>query len=622
MSDDSLIYGIPKKDLIKDPIQLENGTYYNFKTYNLYVPNEVSADTSAYIYYPGSGGSGHDDKIINNIINTGNTQQIIVIPDDPYRDRKTDGEGHLQLINTIGAENDVEITHVNMMGFSAGGPATFGTLINTIEQNPDSGPHNAVFCDVVDFTVNQEQIDLLIRDNSTLLFFEPNKQITKFETDLAKAGVDVIICRTYGAHAEHSTVNREALLNGVIDFSAGLADTMRNSDIYTFQVYDHETGEFKDISIDEVARKFATFTDSSVSNSMYQKLANITELKSDNTYLASKVNNIRSVIRNTGFLSSSGGDSYSSTTLVPSSLGTLVQDYFSTCSGLLSKIESDTRQIIEIGEEIDRMNDELAKEAELLNQSDTLYNDMGVSKVIGSDYSEKSGDVKTKADELKSETKSDTKTDSEADTDSDNKSANESAKNENPDNKTTAGAAANKNGNNGKKETNIGKETKTSKESNVSKKTNTSNKTNTGGGSSNSGGSYHTNNDYAGSYDSTDSVGMNDNAYLKENFYDFEELYSNDEYLVYTGDNVGNNCKIVVHYENDKVTGMDYYFDFDTEELAIDNIEVLSKDFEKFGTIVQNGDCIKIIIREDVYSDLSIDTLRSNFSKFKELIKD
>lgn len=644
MENEELIYGIPKKDLVAGPIELENGTYYNFKTYNLYVPNSVTSGTSAYIYYPGSGGSGNDTKIINNVINTGNGEQIIVIPDDPYRDKKTFGTGHLDLIENIGAANDVEISNVNMMGFSAGGPATFGTLINTIERYPNNGPHNAVFCDVVDFKVTPEQIDLLIRDQSTLMFFEPNKQITNFEKELAQAGVDVIICRTYGPHAEHSMVNKEALLNGVIDFSAGLSDTVRNSDIYTFQIFDRETGQFKDISLDEVAQKFAT-TSIDSSMTLNYRLANITELKSSNQYLASKVNNIRSAVKNTNFLCGGFGDSYSSTTLVPSSLGELVQSYFSTCLGLLSKIEVDTRKIIEIGEEIDRMNAELEQDAAKLNQSDALYNEMGVSQVIGSDYSQKPGatmkadsdldiagdEVSNEGDSPAAEESADKDSGAKEESSSNSQSGASATSAKNPSNgaatkKTNTSEKSNDTGATKKDETPPKKNEPAPKKHETAPKKNDVDNTvhkNTGGTNSSNEGSNigeNYNTDTGDTYIPQETVDMN--SEIDKEFYNFEELYSNDKYLVYTGDSVGSNCKIVVHYEDNKVIGMDYYFDFDSSERALENVITLSQDFENFGEISVNGENVKVVIREDVYNDLTLEALRKNFSKFEELIKE
>lgn len=535
MSNEAVIYGVPESDLVKEPKQLEKGTYYNFNTYNLYVPNNVNASTSAFIYYPGSGGSGNDGKIIENIIDTGQADQIIVIADDAYRDRKTNGSGHLQLIENIGASNGVEINNVNMMGFSAGGPATYGTLINTIQNYPDSGPHNAVFCDVVDFNVTQEQIDLLKQDNSTLLFFEPNKQITKFEKDLAKAGVDVIICRTYGPHAGHTTVNKEALANGIIDFASGKTDTLANSDIYTFQEYDSETGEFRNISIEEVAQKFNVSMSGADPIYLNERLSNISELRSENEYLASKVNNIRSSVRNTNFLSAGTSDSYSSTTLVPSSLGVLVQSYFSTCSCLLNKIEVDTRMIIEIGESIDRMNKDLEKESEELNQSMDVYNGMT----------------------------------NEGNTNSSNNDLN------------TQNSYANSIG------------------------------------SGNYDDEYETIEDFV----IREDVEVLESDNRLEEFYDYDKLYSNDKYLVYKTSNIGDNCKILVHYDNNKVTGLEYYFDFKTKGLAASNVDILAKSFKKSDRVVQKDEYVKVVFKDDIYSHLTLDTLKINFSKFDEIVK-
>ncbi len=368
------IYGIPVSKLSKDPVKVANGTYYNFSGYNLYVPDEVDASTSAFIYYPGSGGSGNDAKIIRNMIDSGSANQIIVIADDAYTDKSTGGTRHLQLIENIGAENGVEITNIDSMGFSASGPTTFNTILNTIQNYPENGPHSAVFCDVVGFTVSQEQIDTLVADESSLLFLEPNNQVTDFEKKLAQGGVDVVLAWTTGSHAGHVALNSEALQNGIIDFVTGESDELANSDIYKFVTYDMNSGEWYEISLDEVAEKFVNADIAENPYRYYNRLSTMdTELQCNNSFLGTKINTIRAAIKNSNFLSTTSMEYYGSTTQIPNAENEVVQAYFSSCAKTLNCLEKDTSRIIAIGNSIDEINDSLKKDASTLNDSVNYY---------------------------------------------------------------------------------------------------------------------------------------------------------------------------------------------------------------------------------------------------------
>ena len=603
MSNDTNVYGIPTSELSNDPVRVKNGTYYNFKGYNLYVPDEVDSTTSAFIYYPGSGGSGNDAKIINNIIESGSANQIIVVADDAYRDRTTGGERHLQLIENIGSVNGVEISNIDTMGFSAGGPSTYNTLLNTITKYPDSGPHNAVFCDIVDLAVTQEQIDLLVKDEATLLFLEPYNHTHNFEKKLAEGGVDIIIARTNGNHAGHVALNTEALQNGIIDFITGETDTLANSDIYTFMVYDSTTGEYKNITLEEVAEKFSASMNTTDPMYLYQKLSNITELRSDNEYLASKVNNIRSAIRNTNFLSSSCSDSYGSTTKVPSSLGTLVQSYFGVCSNMLNKIEIDTRKIIDIGESIDELNANLEKESEDLNQSVDLYANMNNGNVTNSyvdkndaGNSSNTGDDKTTSvnNNVTNNTTEDKNNSSNATNTSNNSVNSDNANNSNINNSTSnnnSGLNDNSNGNN----------------------------SNYVGSSNNSSNNISSN---LGNNEVVNTEVSEQILKLEKEFLNYEDLYTNYKMLVYDYNDAGDSCKMVIHYEDNKVTGLEYYYDFKTEDLAKRNVELLTDDLDGYYKIIQNEEYVKVIFNDSIYKGLTIDDVKKSCKDLEMLMKE
>ena len=150
------LYGIPLSEIKDKGTSYQGGTYYDMNGYCFYVPEEVDDSTPAFIYYPGSGGSGNDAKVIRNLISEKGPEQIIIIADTAYENTTNASTRYSNLIKDIGKENGSNITNISTMGFSAGGPATYAQLVHNVKNNPDGGPYNAIFCDVVNFNTKQE----------------------------------------------------------------------------------------------------------------------------------------------------------------------------------------------------------------------------------------------------------------------------------------------------------------------------------------------------------------------------------------------------------------------------------------------------------------------------------
>ena len=151
-NNEQTLYGIPVSNL--KGTEYEGGTYYKANGYCFYVPNDVDDSTPAFIYYPGSGGTNPDANKILSFIESNAPQQIIVIP--AVSNQSGSAQNYYSLINNIGESNNSNITNISTMGFSAGGPSTYNQLVYNSKNNPDGGPYNTVFCDVVGFNVKDE----------------------------------------------------------------------------------------------------------------------------------------------------------------------------------------------------------------------------------------------------------------------------------------------------------------------------------------------------------------------------------------------------------------------------------------------------------------------------------
>ena len=98
-SNEQTLYGIPLSNL--KGTQYDGGTYYQAPGYCFYVPNDVEDSTPAFIYYPGSGGSGNDAKVIRNLISEKGPEQIIIIADTAYENTTNASTRYSNLIRLI-----------------------------------------------------------------------------------------------------------------------------------------------------------------------------------------------------------------------------------------------------------------------------------------------------------------------------------------------------------------------------------------------------------------------------------------------------------------------------------------------------------------------------------------
>ena len=369
------LYGLPVDQINGKVTQCPGGVYITQRGYSYFVPEDVSDTTTAFIYYPGSGGAGNDAAVLRKIISEGTPNQIIIIADTAYENINTASERYFNIIDNIGNENGANITHISTMGFSAGGPNTFNGIINNLVAHPDAGPQSAVFVDVVGFNVSDEAISLLKDNESTLMFLEPMNTVTDFEKRLATNGVDVILAWTGNGHNAHVTLNKEAFQNGIVDLTSADIEELANNEIYTFVKYNPSTGKWDQITMSEVAEKFAnSVMDPNDPFRYYKKLGNLQELQCSNEFIGSKINGIRSAIKNTSFLSNTSFETYSSTTNIPNGESEVIQSYFTMCSSLLSSLERDTVKIIQIGNSIEDINKKLENEAGNLNDGVNYYN--------------------------------------------------------------------------------------------------------------------------------------------------------------------------------------------------------------------------------------------------------
>ena len=89
--------------------------------------------------------------------------------------------------------------------------------------------------------------------------------------------------------------------------------------------------------------------------------------------------------------------------------------------------------------------------------------------------------------------------------------------------------------------------------------------------------------------------------------------------VVYDGED--GKYKIVVHHENGKITGLEYYYDLGDKETATSAMDLMKEDFEDLESIAQEGQYIKLTFKDDLYKELDLDKIKQIYSEFDELKK-
>jgi hypothetical protein len=387
-----------------------------------------------------------------------------------------------------------------------------------------------------------------------LLFLEKQGELMGQTADLAKAGVDVIVARSFGEHNGHVPLNADAIKNGIIAFVSGDETELANSDIYTFEAYNSTTGKWEQISIEDVAERFLREDVANNPYRYYDRLSNLdANLRCNNSFLGGKINTIRNAIKNSNFLATKSLEQYSSTTQIPNSENDIVQAYFSSCAKMLNCLEKDTSKIIDIGNSIDEINDSLKKDATTLNTSVNYY----------------------------SGTSTNTNTSGNSWT-----SANSSG---------TSGYYGS---------------------------SNSSTSTGTSSMSSNGSSSWIPVGGSSSTTDNSSGVAVLPTVAIASEFLKYNLLYSdyNKGILVYK--NTKEKCKVVIHFEGDKILNIDHYYQYPTRQEASDCIATLKEKYgETCDNVLRETNTLKVVMDEATYTDVTLTELKAEYEKLEEMVE-
>lgn len=556
--------------------------------YALYVPENVNADTKVFTYVHGSGGANGDWRNAKNGVLEHGSDSIIIMPTMSWDSDwavKT-----MNVVNQVKEEYGITNTTVSSSGFSMGGFAGYVTVAENIKQNPDAEPQTVFFID--DYarktyynyqtTLQDEETVQSFKDNQTVFFiYEPTSKNQAQANAFAQAGLNVIRVKCVGQ--DHVTINKKFFYNGVYDYASG--GTLP-SEGYKYEMYNPETGKWEEISYDKVATQDALFEhlniDTFVSNMNRLYTLPDISIKSSNKELETYLNAIRRELRNTNFLTTNFTEaSFTSTTKVPNAIPDLINEYFSMTSSLLNSLANKTIAIAKIAGEIELLDKNLASRLESINTGDLLYQTATpVTKPIVSEDAVKEDVVEetpqpeptptptpepTPTPDLTPETEVIDKTPVVPDT----KPEQTTEEKENPteDKKPT-------------------------------------------------------NNDNNNQNKPQPEPTTEEKLPIEEQFPKYEELYSTNDKIVY---NYNDEYKVVIHHEEGKITGVEYYYDYKTTEAATTAVEQLKldyKDVENFDQVIQKDQYVKVLFKEEIYKDMTLDEFKENYKDLEEVLEE
>lgn len=97
------------------------------------------------------------------------------------------------------------------------------------------------------------------------------------------------------------------------------------------------------------------------------------------------------------------------------------------------------------------------------------------------------------------------------------------------------------------------------------------------------------------------------------------KLYSDDSKLVFNFYDIYN---LVYYFEKDKITGLEYYYNYSTEELATYAKASLEQEKdEEVKSIVQKGKYIIVTFKESAYKDMTVDEVKQTYSYLDQVLK-
>ena len=366
--------------------KLDNGYIHAIDKNNneIYSPATLGPSTNLYGYLPGTGGSVSDAAQLRKQMESENPPNCVVVISSKYSD---DNNILNQGTKYINSQNST-VNKVVVNGFSRGARETLPCLEKYLENHPNLSASAGII--MTDGKLKGEQNNdyyLLKNEGVPIIYISGSRD--KFEEDgqlkvdsclrdLTEAGYNAIGVKSYGEEG-HPGYNKDVIENSFAFFLFGDVDEVGNDNInpgkrdqnpnYEFFYYDKQTGkaelilslketnDFRVLSsvvLSENPNLITPNGDPSPVIDRFKALGTFTPvdtkqfstISSDYGYVASTVNEIKSKIAGSSFLSGLQSHHYDMPILT--AITNNIDNYFTAVGDILTKLDSETNSIISI----------------------------------------------------------------------------------------------------------------------------------------------------------------------------------------------------------------------------------------------------------------------------------
>jgi hypothetical protein len=122
--------------------------------------------------------------------------------------------------------------------------------------------------------------------------------------------------------------------------------------------------------------------------------------------------------------------------------------------------------------------------------------------------------------------------------------------------------------------------------------------------------------------DNSSGVAVLPTVAIASEFLKYNLLYSdyNKGILVYK--NTKEKCKVVIHFEGDKILNIDHYYQYPTRQEASDCIATLKEKYgETCDNVLRETNTLKVVMDEATYKDVTLTELKAEYEKLEEMVE-
>ena len=415
--------------------ETENGWfgYSGSGDYNaVYVPKNYNGAMGMVSYYPGAGGSAPDADQWKNIINSNNPPEYIITISAESRDNANMLATTYDNLTSAG----IKITDVVAMTFSASG----GTGYDRVEQFLSN--HSDVNCTIINNNTgsdgnrynNPQNYPHLIDAGVPIIYVDPYNSGTVSNKVLAanKNGFNCYYLES--SSGGHVAYNADIIHNRFVDYILGLEDsftstnTKGNAINYNLIGFNKELGQLTNCD-------YIDLVNSSVSKVGVPNLAKLTavdpfdvkessrltddmgvlgnlfdltltsstgKVSNDIYYVQTAMNEIRSMVKSSNYLSSLKEGSYRSADGIPGIINKIMNTFFDAVSELLTSLSIEAESVLSYAQATVDMDNDLKSGAEELGKIEEIpfgddYRPLSTYKPSNSPY-DKSDDEESGKD--------------------------------------------------------------------------------------------------------------------------------------------------------------------------------------------------------------------------------